>query len=271
MQFWCALALLFAASLAAAQTPADNYRPAYGQPGKDVVWIPTPNATLDRMLDMAKVGAGDFVIDLGSGDGRNVIEAAKRGARALGVEYNPDLVELSKRNAKAAGVADKASFIHGDMFEADISQATVLPLFLLPSNLEKLAHKFINLKPGARIVSNTYEIGGGWEPDETARTEPCKSWCVAHLYVVPARVAGTWRLADGTWLMLEQEYQKVYGSYQIDNLAVPIQEGRLRGYEISFKINNLQYTGRLSGDTMQGVAQGRTPGTNAQWSATLAR
>lgn len=265
---WLALLVLIGIGTAAAQPAVDEYRPAYGQPGKDVVWIPTPNATLDKMLDMARVTPNDYVIDLGSGDGRNVIAAAKRGARALGVEYNPDLVTLSKRNAAAAGVADKAAFVHGDMFEADISQATVLPLFLLPSNLNKLAPKFALLKPGARIVSNTYEIGGGWEPDESVRTQPCNSWCIAHLYVVPAQAAGAWRMANGAWLMIEQHFQKVYGTYQIENVAVPIENGRLRGHEISFSVNQVEYSGHINGDIMTGVAKGRV---TRDWHATLAR
>lgn len=254
--------LLLAAQLAFAQTTPETYKPFAGQPGKDVVWIPTPDTTLDRMLDMARITPRDYVIDLGSGDGRMVIAAAKRGALAHGVEYNPDLVTLSRRAAAAAGVADKATFSHGDMFEADISKATVMPLFLLPSNLEKLAAKFLLLQPGARIVSNTYEIGGGWEPDETVRTEPCLSWCIAHLYVVPAQAAGAWRLGaeqgQSEWLTLEQHYQMIAGTYHIDGVAVPIENGRLRGEELRFTVNNVVYTGRISGNTMTGVAQGRT-------------
>ena len=257
--------LLFTAYLAAAQTPADSYKPVPGQPGKDVVWIPTPDATLDKMLDMAKVTREDYVIDLGSGDGRMVIAAAKRGARAHGVEFNPDLVVLSQRAAVAAGVADKATFSQGDMFEADISRATVMPLFLLPNHLNTLAAKFLRLKPGSRVVSNTYEIGGGWEPDETVRTELCLSWCIAHLYVVPARAAGYWRLGEGVSLTLEQHYQQVYGSYQIDGVAVAIENGRLRGEEISFTVNNAVYSGRVSGNTMTGTAHGRT---KREWQAT---
>ena len=260
--------LLLAASIAFAQTPPETYQPIAGQPGKDVVWIPTPDITLEQMLNMAQVMPGDYVIDLGSGDGRMVIAAAKRGARAHGVEYNPDLVALSRRAAAAAGVSDTATFSQGDMFEADISQATVLPLFLLPSHLSTLAPKFLQLKPGARIVSNTYEIGGGWEPDETVRTAPCNSWCIAHLYVVPAQVAGAWQLADGAWLTLEQHYQNVYGTYQIDNVAVPIDNGRLRGVEIAFTVNSVAYSGRISGNTMAGVAKGRI---TRNWSAALAR
>ncbi|MEQ1774022.1 MAG: methyltransferase domain-containing protein [Burkholderiales bacterium] len=262
---WC---LLLAASAAHAQAPAETYKPIAGQPGKDVVWIPTPDITLEKMLDMARLAPSDYVIDLGSGDGRMVIAAARRGARAHGVEFNPDLVALSQRAAAAAGVADKATFSQGDMFEADISKATVMPLFLLPNHLSTLAPKFLMLKPGARIVSNTYEIGGGWEPDETVRTTPCNSWCIAILYIVPAPVAGTWRLSDGTWLLIEQYFQKFSGAYQIEGVSVPIENGKLRGTEISFTVNQVQYSGHIKGDTMQGVAQGRV---KRDWRAVLVR
>ncbi len=256
----CCALLLLAAS-AAAQTP--TYTPVPGQPGKDVVWIPTPTDTVEKMLDMAKVTPQDFVVDLGSGDGRNVIAAARRGARALGVEYNPDLVALSKRAAAAAGVADKATFVHGDMFEADISQATVLMLFLLPDHMERLAPKFLQLKPGARVVSNTFGIGG-WEPDATTRGEPCLSWCVAMLYVVPARVAGTWRLDDGATLTLDQHYQKLTGTLEAYGITLPVENGRLNGDEIRFTVNRVSYAGRVSGNRMRGTAAGST--TRA-WSA----
>jgi SAM-dependent methyltransferase len=243
--------------LLAAHAAAQIYEPVPGQPGKDVVWIPTPDHAVDKMLNMAQVTASDYVIDLGSGDGRNLIAAAKRGARALGVEYNPDLVALSRRAAAAAGVADKVTIVHGDMFEADISRATVMTLFLLPNHLSRLAPQFLKLRPGTRIVSNTYEIGGGWEPDETAQAQPCKSWCVVVLYVVPAQVAGTWRLGDDEWLILEQSYQKIYGTYQIGGVAVAIDNGRLRGEEIRFTVNRVEYTGRIDGDRMAGSANGR--------------
>jgi SAM-dependent methyltransferase len=250
----CAAWLVFPAGAIASDAP---YQPKMGQQGKDVVWIPSPDDMVEKMLDMAKVTPKDFVIDLGSGDGRNVIAAAKRGAKALGVEYNPDLVELSKRNAAAAGVGARASFVQGDMYHADISQASALILFLIPTNLEKLAPKFIALKPGTRIVSNTYEIGGGWEPDETDRTNLCAAWCVAHLYVVPAKVAGAWQLPQGE-LTLEQEFQKVWGTYEIDGVRVPIEEGYLRGNDIHFAINAVEYTGRVGGDSIEGVAKGRS-------------
>ena len=249
--------LFLVTGLVLAQTTPETYKPVAGQPGKDVVWIPTPDATLEQMLNMAKVTPDDYVIDLGSGDGRMVIAAARRGARAHGVEYNPDLVALSRRAAAAAGVADKATFSQGDMFEADISKATVMPLFLLPNHLSRLAPQFLRLRPGTRIVSNTYEIGGGWEPDETVRTTPCNSWCIAVLYVIPARAAGAWQLADGAWLHLNQYYQKLQGTYQIGDIAVPITDGSLRGRDIRFRVNQVQYRGSIDGEVMQGVAEGR--------------
>src|SRR5262245_43490893 len=186
------LSVLFVPVLASAQTKP--YEPSVGQPGKDVVWVPTPAELVEKMLDMAKVTPQDFVMDLGSGDGRNVIAAAKRGARAVGVEYNPDMVALSRRNAAREGVSDKATFVEGDMYTADISQASVMALFLLTENLNRLAPKFLDLKPGSRVVINGFGFDG-WDPDETARAEgDCGSWCTAHLFYVPAKVEGTWHL-----------------------------------------------------------------------------
>jgi SAM-dependent methyltransferase len=182
------LALLIAAA-GHAQTGQAPYQPYAGQPGKDVVWVPTPFALVETMLDLARVTPQDYVVDLGSGDGRNVIAAARRGARALGVEYEPGMVQLSIRNAADAGVSDRARFVQGDMFEADFSTATVLALFLLPDNLRRLKPKFEKLRPGTRIVTNGYQIDG-WEANEigTAPGE-CISWCTAYLYVLPARAA----------------------------------------------------------------------------------
>ena len=259
---YCTICIAFLLTVASAAVPAQPAPPVVGQPGKDVVWIPSPNDMVEKMLDMARVTPQDYVIDLGSGDGRNVIAAAKRGARALGVEFNADLVALSRRNAEAAGVADKASFVQGDMYEADISQATVMILFLLPDSLRKLAPKFRALQPGARIVSNTYEIGG-WYAQETGRTTPCPSWCVASLYVVPADVTGVWRTADAE-LTLEQDLQIVFGTYETGGLTVRMEGGRLNGDEIIFAVNGVAYEGRVRGDMMEGTATGRM--TRA-WSA----
>src|SRR5690349_135882 len=183
---------------ASAQT-AKPFEPVSGQAGKDVVWVPSPPDMVNLMMRIAKVTPNDLVIDLGSGDGRNVIAAAKLGANAIGVEYNPDMVELSRRLAKEAG-ADKAQFVQGDMYEYDISKANVMALFLLPVNMNKLAPKFFNLAPGSRIVGNTFGIDG-WQPDfrETLpNTSECESWCEALLWIVPAKVEGTWSMANGS-------------------------------------------------------------------------
>ena len=190
------LAFIFAVVLAcvagaSAQQPQPQQPPVYvpqvGQQGKDVVWVPTPEELVEKMLDLAKVTSADYVIDLGSGDGRNVIAAAKRGARALGVEYNPDMVALANLRAAEAGVSDKAKFVQGDMFEADFSEATVLAMFLLPDNLDRLKPKMARMKPGTRIVLNTFGVPG-WKADVTERIEGnCSSWCTALLYTMPAK------------------------------------------------------------------------------------
>jgi len=158
--------------------PANEFQPEVGQAGKDVVWVPTPQALVDKMLEMAKVTPKDYVIDLGSGDGRTVITAAKHGSKALGIEYNPDMVELSKKNAAKEGVSDKASFMKADLFESDFSQAQVITMFLLPSINLKLRPKILDLKPGTRIVSNSFDMED-WKPDQTERVEGCTNWCTA--------------------------------------------------------------------------------------------
>ncbi len=170
---------------------ASQAQPVIGQAGKDVVWVPTPPTLVDKMLEMAKVTATDYVIDLGSGDGRNIIAAAKLGARGLSVEWDTELVEVSRRAAAAEDVADRARFVEGDMFEADISKATVLALFLLPDNLLRLKPKFERLRPGTRIVVNGYQIQG-WEPVEVGVAGgDCGAWCTAYLYVVPKTAANS--------------------------------------------------------------------------------
>ena len=163
---WLVAGLSFAAAslVAQAQAPAtDTFKPSVGQPGKDVVWVPTPQAVVDKMLDMAQVTASDYVIDLGSGDGRTVITAARRGAKAHGIEYNPDMVALSQKNAAAAGVTNRATFAKADLFESDFSAATVITMFLLPDINVRLRPKILDLKPGTRIASNTFTMGVAWD------------------------------------------------------------------------------------------------------------
>jgi hypothetical protein len=251
-------------SLSAQQVQSDkNFEPYSGQAGKDVVWVPTPQVLVDKMLDIAKVTPNDFVIDLGSGDGRTVIAAAKRGARARGMEFNPNMVALSKSNAAKEGVSDRAEFIQGDLFEADLSQATVITMFLLTEINLKLRPALLELKPGTRIVTNTFRMGE-WEPDETVIAPDCDSWCEALLWIVPAKVEGEWKMPDGE-LNLDQEFQILSGTIKTKKDKVKISEGRLNGNQISFSVNNDKYTGIVNGNSMEGtVSSGQN---NRKWNA----
>ena len=247
------------APAAPAQSAPDTqkpYEPTVSQAGKDVVWVPTPQPTVDNMLALAKLTPQDYLIDLGSGDGITVISAAKKGARAHGVEFNPEMVALSERKAKEAGVADRATFAQGDLYEADLSKATVITLFLLPNINLKLRPSLLELKPGTRIVSNTFDMGD-WQYDAEATSEACTSWCKAMLWVVPAKVAGTWRLGDQT-LTLTQTYQIVGGTLG----STPITTGKLKGDVITFTAGNRTYAGRVNGDriTGSGWSATRSPG-----------
>ena len=249
----------------AALAQTKPFEPIEGQAGKDVVWVPTPAELIETMLDLAGVTPKDFVVDLGSGDGRLVIAAAKRGARAMGVEYAPDMVALAQRNAAAAGVAERARFVQGDMFEADFSQATVLALFLLPANLRRLAPKFLELAPGTRIVVNTYRIEGWDEETFSELGDACASWCTALLYLVPAKVAGTWRLPTGD-LELAQDVQRISGTLTLPGGRKTGVTGRLSGERIRFTVaGSGEYTGRVHGTEMSGEAQSSFSG---YWKAT---
>jgi SAM-dependent methyltransferase len=242
----------FASHAVAAEATDKPFEPEIGQAGKDVVWVPTPPVLVEKMLDVAKVTPQDFVMDLGSGDGRNIIAAAKRGARALGVEYNPDMVELSRRMAQKEGVADKAQFVQGDMYVVDISKATVMALFLLPENMNKLVDKFLALKPGARIVANQF-AASGWTPDETGRVDgDCGSWCTWLLYIVPAPVAGRWQLQNGE-IEFEQKFQMLSGTLTADGVIMAIEKGRLLGEQITFTVSGKEYRGKVSADAMSGA------------------
>jgi hypothetical protein len=246
-----ALVALGARSLAA-QT--QEFVPEVGQPGKDVVWVPSPPETVEKMMEVGRITPQDFVIDLGSGDGRNVIAAAKRGARGLGVEYNNDMVELSKRIAAKEGVGERAQFVQGDMFQADFSKASVLALFLLTSNLLQLRDKIYNLQPGTRVVLNTFGIQD-WVPDEQVTLDNCSSWCTVMLNIVPAKIAGTWKMPQGE-LTLTQDYQMVTGTMKYTDGRSATVNGRLRGYELTLSGDNQQFTGKVSGNTLQGSAGG---------------
>jgi hypothetical protein len=259
------LILVAGSSAFAQQNP--TFKPEVGQAGKDVVWVPTPQALVDKMLDMAGVTPKDVVMDLGSGDGITVITAAKRGARAIGIEYNPDMVELSKQNAEKAGVSDKATFMKADLFETDLDQATVITMFLLPAINMRLRPKLLDLKPGTRIVSNSFEMED-WVADETATvTEGCQTWCRALLWIVPAKIEGRWQMADGE-LAFVQMFQQISGTLQKNGTSAAITDGRLRGDELSMTIDGAQYAGRVTGNTIVGTVT--TAGKSVHWRATRA-
>lgn len=255
--------LLFAAGAAAAQQADDTAEPRLNQPGKDVQWVPTPPALVEKMLDMAGVTSRDSLVDLGSGDGVTVIAAAKRGARARGIEYDRQLVQIARRNAAAAGVAARAKFERGDIFKSDFSTATVVTTFLLPSLNLRLRPIILAMQPGTRVVSNTFPMGD-WEPDDTATIEPCERWCTALFWIVPARVAGVWRTPQGL-LTLTQHFQMVSGA--LDTGA--IDEGRLRGDQLSFGSAGTSYVGRVDEGQIRGTAS--RDGRTTPWSATRLR
>jgi SAM-dependent methyltransferase len=258
--------LLLAPAGSAPAQPGTKFEPRVGQSGKDVIWVPTPQALVDQMLSMAKVTASDYVVDLGSGDGRTVITAAKLGARTLGIEFNPDMVEVSRANAAKDGIGEKAKFIKGDIFATDFSDATVVTMFLLPSLNIKLRPKLLEMKPGTRLVSNTFNMGG-WKPDETANvTQDCTSYCRALMWIVPAKVEGVWQLGQSE-LSISQEYQYFRGKITTGNVVAPISDGKLVADQISFTAGGTQYTGWVKGKSMEGTA--RTGGADAKWQASM--
>jgi SAM-dependent methyltransferase len=269
--FAIALAAL-AAPCAFGQTP--GYEPQVGQPGKDVVWVPTPEGLVERMLTMAQVGPGDVVFDLGSGDGRTVIAAAKRGARAVGVEYNPDLVALSREVALREGIpSTHARFVQGDIFETDFSTATVVTLYLLHELNLRLRPALLSLRPGTRVVSHMFRLED-WEPDETSYLDQRP----VHLWFVPAHAEGAWQLAlpGGATLDLdlEQAFQKISGSVTLGPIRAGLREPRLRGDAVSFSFVDgkavlHELTGRVAGDRMGGTF--RAGARHGRWSATRTR
>ncbi|MBE3084909.1 MAG: class I SAM-dependent methyltransferase [Bacteroidetes bacterium] len=248
------------------QTHNNGFVPHIGQEGKDVIWVPTPDELVNKMLEIAEVTAKDFLIDLGSGDGRTVIAAAKLGARALGIEYNPDMVELSKKNAEEAGVSGKTKFIQADLFECDLSEATVITMFLLPEINLKLRPRLLDLKPGTRIVSNMFTMGD-WEPDfEVTTEENWNSWYTALMWIVPAKIEGNWKLEGGE-LTIRQEFQMLYGTFKTDNKTSNITDGRLTDDVITFSFDGATYTGHVKGTTTM-VGTVTTSSSKRDWIAT---
>ena len=254
------ISFLFTLTGVYAQKTDEKFTPYSGQSGKDVVWVPTPQTLVDTMLAIAKVTSADYVIDLGSGDGRLVISAAKRGATALGIEYNPDMVELARRAAKEEGVSAKATFRQADIFESDFSQATVITLFLLSDLNLKLRPVILNMKPGTRIVSNTFGMSD-WEPDLTVRLNEGSSWTTAHLWIVPAQVKGAWNF-DGGQINFTQEFQNISGILTVGGKETPL-FGKLDGDKINFKAGGTEYNGTVSGNAISGTITG-----GGSWKAT---
>ncbi|MBM3344462.1 MAG: methyltransferase domain-containing protein [Betaproteobacteria bacterium] len=251
----------------AAQAAA--YKPELAQPGKDVVWVPTPDALVNTMLELAQLITDDYLIDLGSGDGRLVIMAARRGARAHGIEYNADLVAYATRAAQRAGLAQKATFAKADLFVSDLSRASVITLFLSPEINLKLRPKLLALKPGTRIVSNTFTMGD-WAPDGQALSSDDAQavyYRSALLWVVPANVAGTWHAPQGR-LRLTQHHQKLQGTLHAGGKAAPmvIAHAILRGAQLSFVAGDAHYAGIIKDNVIEGTL---TRGDTTQpWRAT---
>jgi hypothetical protein len=245
---------------AQAQQTKAPFEPTVGQAGKDVIWVPTPQALVDKMLDLAKLTPQDVLMDLGSGDGRTVITAAKRGARAMGIEYEPEMVALSQRSATAAKVSDKATFMKADLFQTDLSQASVITMFLLPQINLDLRPKILNLKPGTRIVSNTFTMGEWEEDGRDTVTADCGSWCTALLWIVPAKVEGTWKSAQGD-LALTQTFQMLSGTLKSGTNTTPITNGKIVGDQISFIAGTVRYAGRVNGNAIEGTVTTGTSGS----------
>jgi hypothetical protein len=264
-----AVAMLAALAVAFAVS-AQKFEPQVGQAGKDVIWVPTPDEVVDRMLTMAQIGPNDFHMDLGSGDGKIVIAAAKRGAKAVGIEYNPEMVKVAQDNAQKAGVADKASFRRADIFQTDFSQASVITLYLLPALNMKLRPTILSMRPGTRVVSHSFTMED-WEADEISTMDGRR----AYFWVVPANVMGSWALEAGgqkTELALEQTFQKINGTVTLGGVHGGLREARLRGAQIAFayvddKGLRRDFTGQVSGRQMQGTFRDEK-GQEGRWSAT---
>jgi SAM-dependent methyltransferase len=261
----------FAATAAAQAQKKEEFTPQVGQAGKDVIWVPTPEELVERMLRMAQTTPNDFVIDLGSGDGRIAIAAAKKfNARAMGIEYNPDMVEVSNRNAAKEGVAGKARFVKADIFESDFSQATIITMYLLPGLNLKLRPKLLDMKPGTRIVSHQFNMDD-WQPDEVTNIDGRR----AYFWLIPAKVGGTWRFqsgSDGLDVTLEQKYQTLEGTVKLGTVNAGLRDARLAGDKISFAFVDQggvrrDFTGKVSGNTMEGTMKLET-GPESRWTAT---
>ena len=252
-------ALAFAPALAMAQGAKEGFKPKVGQSGKDVIWVPTPDSAVERMLQMARVGPKDFVVDLGSGDGRTVIAAAtKFRARSLGIEFNPDMVALSRQSAEREGVADTAKFVQGDIFASDFSSASVVTMYLLDDLNLRLRPKLLEMKPGTRVASHEFNMGD-WEPDDTSHIDDHTTY----FWVVPAKVGGDWKLevdigaAENAVLKLSQKFQKLEGTLASKSSQLGLRNVNLRGDQIKFSLVDYrgvlrEFSGRARGGVISG-------------------
>jgi hypothetical protein len=253
---------------------AQKYEPQVGQAGKDVIWVPTPDEVVERMLTMAQVGPNDIHFDLGAGNGKIAIAAAKRGAKATGIEYNPDMAKYANEQAQAAGVAGtgfgKAIIRQADIFQTDFTQATVITLYLLPGLNMKLRPQLLAMRPGTRVVSHSFTMED-WEADEVSSIDGRR----AYFWVVPANVQGTWTLEAGgtkTDLNLEQTFQKIHGSVALGPVLAGLREPRLRGFNIAFAYVDAaglrrDFTGRIANGKMEGSFHDEKGG-EGRWTAT---
>jgi SAM-dependent methyltransferase len=255
--------LLAVGHAASATTRAEcdrAYQPKVGQAGKDVIWVPTPDALVDKMLSTAKVTPEDFVVDLGAGDGKIAIAAAKRfGARALGIEYNPDMVRLAQCYVQADGVADRVTMAQGDIFKEDFSRATVVTMYLLPDLNLCVRHRLLAMRPGTRITSHAFTMGE-WEPDAQFEADNRS----AYLWIVPARVGGTWSLRGRDMnleVSMRQNFQKVGGEVTVGRSRQPLLGASLDGDRLRFSFVDAKgvvqhFSGTVTGTTLQGDLRG---------------
>ena len=236
---------------------SSGFTPEVGQPGKDVIWVPTPDELVIEMLEAARVGPQDVVVDLGSGDGKIPIAAARQfGARARGIEYNGDMVALSRRRAQEAGVADKVTFVRGDIFKESFEDATVVTMYLLPRLNERLKPTILSLRPGTRVVSNSFDMGD-WRPDATIDAGGSR----AFFWVVPAKAAGVWTIPltteEPVRVELVQAYQQLTGMATVAGRSSPVTDGVVRGADVTFTIQDWRggawrVSGRMDGDVFKG-------------------
>jgi precorrin-6B methylase 2 len=266
-----ALAAALAFALPAAAQQPKPYEPQVGQAGKDVIWVPTPDEVVDRMLTMAQVKPNDIVYDLGAGNGKIAIAAAKKfGATATGIEYNPDMAKHAQGNVVAAGVQAKARILQGDIFATNFSDATVVTMYLLPGLNMKLRPTLLAMKPGTRIVSHSFTMED-WEADEISSMDGRR----AYFWVVPANVGGSWTLETGSEkndIAFEQRFQKIEGTIGLGLTQGGLRQPRLSGFNISFAWadNNgvlRNYSGRVINGKMEGSWRGDN-GAEGRWVAT---